>query len=112
MEYLKVRAVMAMAEQESGLNELNHASREILVEIGLAAEIEGKTTLVTDLTRSERHGTLPTVVKRISDLVEDGWIVKTESPDDRRAKILSLSPKSENMFRKMSKIIRKHYAQV
>lgn len=110
MEYLKVRAVMAMAEQESGLSELSFASREILVEIGMAAELTGKPTHVTDLTRSERHGTLPTVVKRISDLVEGGWIIKTESPADGRAKILSLSPKSENMFRKMSKMIRGHYA--
>lgn len=112
MEYLKVRAILAMAEQESGLNELNAASRDMLVEIGMAAEIDGKPTHVTDLTRSERHGTLPTVVKRIAELVEDGWIVKTESPEDGRAKILSLSPKSESIFRKMSKTIRKHYAPV
>lgn len=99
---------MALAEQESGFSELNHASREMLVEIGMAAEIHGKPVHVTDLTRSERHGTLPTVVKRISDLAADGWIVKTESPEDGRAKILSLSPKSESMFRKMSKTVRKH----
>ncbi len=100
---------MATAEQESGFSELGFASREMLVEIGLAAEVDGKPMHVTDLTRSERHGTLPTVVKRISDLVEDGWVVKTESPEDGRAKILSLSPKSENTFRKMSKTVRKHY---
>jgi DNA-binding PadR family transcriptional regulator len=109
MEYLKLRAIMATAEQESGFSELGFASREMLVEIGLAAEVDGKPMHVTDLTRSERHGTLPTVVKRISDLVEDGWVVKTESPEDGRAKILSLSPKSENTFRKMSKTVRKHY---
>lgn len=112
MEYFKLRAVMTMAEQESGLSELNFASREILVEIGMAAEMEGKPMHVTDLTRSERHGTLPTVVKRVSDLVEGGWIVKTESSADGRAKVLSLSPKSENIFRKISKTIRKHYAPV
>lgn len=99
---------MAKAEQESGFSELGFASREMLVEIALAAEIDGEHTHVTDLTRSERHGTLPTVVKRISDLVQDGWIVKTGSPEDGRAKILSLSPKSESIFRKMSKTVRKH----
>lgn len=97
-----------MAEQESGFNELSFASREMLVDIGMAAEIHGKPTHVTDLTRSERHGTLPTVVKRISDLVEAGFVTKMESPEDGRAKILSLSPKSEAIFRRMSKTVRKH----
>jgi DNA-binding MarR family transcriptional regulator len=109
MDYLKLRAIMATAEQDSGFGELSSASREMLIEIGMAAQIDGKPTHVTDLTRSERHGTLPTVVKRISDLVEAGWVVKTESPEDGRAKILSLSPKSESIFRKMSKTVRKHY---
>lgn len=103
---------MAVAELESGLDELNHAAREMLLEIGMASEIDGKPMQVTDLTRSERHGTLPTVVKRISDLVDSGWIVKTESPEDGRARILSLSPKSESIFRRMSKAVRKHYAPV
>ncbi len=108
MEYLKLRAIMAMTEAESGFNELGFASREMLVEIGMAAEIHGKPTQVTDLTRSERHGTLPTVVKRISELVEGGWVVKTESPEDGRAKMLSLSTKSQGIFRRMSKTVRKH----
>lgn len=112
MEYLKLRAILTKLEQENGLNELNGPSRDMLVEIGMAAEIDGKPTHVTDLTRSERHGTLPTVVKRIAELEADGWIVKTESPEDGRTKILSLSPKSETIFRKISKTVRKHYAPV
>ena len=100
---------MAAAEREAGLCELDVAAREILLEIGIAAGIDGKPTHVKDLTRSERHGTLPTVVKRISDLVDGGWIVKTESPEDGRAKILSLSAKSEGVFRKMSRSLRKRY---
>jgi DNA-binding MarR family transcriptional regulator len=99
---------MATAEEESGLNELGFASREMLVEIAMATEIRGKPTQVTDLTRSERHGTLPTVVKRIAELVEGGWVVKTESPEDGRAKFLSLSPRSESIFRRMSKTVRRH----
>lgn len=106
MEYFRMRAILADAEQESGLNELNFVSREILVEIGLAAN-NGRLTHVTDLTRSEKYGTLPTVVKRIADLVNSGWIVRQDNPEDRRAKILSLSPKSETAFRRLSRTIRK-----
>ena len=102
--FLKVLRAIADAESQSGVDALDHADRSLLYYIALN-EGEGGSLKITDLERGGAFGTLPTVLARVSRLVELGWVEKELNPEDARSRVVSTSSRARRFFRKVSKTV-------
>jgi len=93
-------------EVRSGLHEIDLASRAILYFIGDCAAHQRQLN-VSDIVHGPGFGTPPTVYVRFAGLEKAGWIQTRPHPEDRRAKLVELSPHAERAFRKMSSKVAK-----
>lgn len=99
MSYVNLIAAISAAEKENGLATLDAISKEILQMIACASLAHGKIR-VSDITR-EGHSTFPTVIGRLRKLADDGWITRTEDPEDKRVVLLDITPKTQAVFDKI-----------
>lgn len=110
MSYVSLIAAISVAEKENGLDTLDIIAKEILQMIACASLTHGKIR-VSDITR-EAHATFPTVIGRLRKLTDDGWITRTEDPDDKRAVLLNITPKTQAVFDKVYESLNAHHAGV
>ena len=106
MKYVEMKTAIAAAEREYGISSLDFVAREILQTIASANLLKMKIRL-TDVKDMDVFGTLPTVLNRLNKLVEGGWIVKKQDPDDGRTLLLEITPKTRAVFNKISKALEK-----
>ena len=97
----RAMALISAAKGDSGFSELDSVSQGILFFIGGRQSI-GKSVMVSDVVGAEQFGSYPTVQKRLSSLITEGWIDTGENIDDARVVLLELSPKAVQVFNKMS----------
>ena len=93
-------------EAASGLGDLDIMTRSILSFIG-EAEADGQTLNVSDVVKAKGFGTAPTVYSRLAELEKAGWIKSIPDPQDRRAKLVQLTPLARRTYAKMSKEVLK-----
>jgi len=96
MSYVNLISAISAAEKEHGLGALDVISKEILQMIACASLTHGKIR-VSDITR-EGHSTFPTVIGRLRKLADDGWITRTEDPEDKRVMLLDITPRTQAVF--------------
>jgi DNA-binding MarR family transcriptional regulator len=96
MSYVNLIAALSAAEKEHGLHTLDALSKEILQMVGCADMLHQKIR-VSDIIR-DGHTTFPTVITHLRKLTEEGWLVKSEDPSDRRVILLHITPKTQNAF--------------
>jgi len=96
MSYVNLIAAIAAAERQNGLDTLDTISKEILQMIASADLTHGKIK-VSDVTRAG-HSTFPTVINRLRKLEDEGWISRSDDPEDKRAHLLHITPKTQAVF--------------
>ena len=101
--FLNLLRAIAAAEQQHGIRELDFLSREILHKIA-AANIKKQSVRVSSIGEGNGFGTMPTVLARLARLVDGGWIEKVDDPEDARAVLLEITPKTKSIFRKISNV--------
>lgn len=102
--FLNALRAIAAAEQDVGLDALDYADRAMLYHIALSEEA-GKRLRVTDFD-SHAFGTLPTVLARVSRLIEAGWVEKEVNPNDARSRVVSTSSYARKCFQKASRSLK------
>lgn len=110
MSYVNLIAAIAAAEKQHGLDDLDVISKDILQHIACAALTHGKVR-ISDITR-EGHATFPTVINRVRKLDEDGWISRSEDPDDKRVVLLHITPKTQAVFDAIYDSLGAHHAEI
>ena len=85
---------------------LDDTSRQILFQIA-QNQGNGKTTTVSDVTRTNEYGTAPTVYTRLKKLLELDLIVSSPNPTDGRSNHLRLTNRSVRMLKASADAIRK-----
>ena len=85
---------------------LDDTSRQILFQIA-ENQGNGKTTTVSDVTRTNEYGTAPTVYTRLKKLLELDLIVSSPNPADGRSNHLKLTNRSVRMLKASDDAIRK-----
>ncbi len=101
MRYIELKEAIDAAERLHGIHELDLLSREILHKIA-TAHLMKQSIRVSNINEGNRFGTFPTVLTRLKKLTDGGWIEKVDDPEDRRALILQITPKTQSIFRKIS----------
>lgn len=104
MVYIDLKSAIHQAEKAHGVHDLDHISRDILHEITLA-QLGKQPLCISDLARNSRHGTAPTIYTRIKKLVDAGWVERSENEDDKRSVILTITPKTQTVIKKISKVL-------
>ena len=102
----RIRQSVREIELRSGFYEIDLTSRAILYFIGECAADQRQLN-VSDIVHGPGFGTAPTVYVRLAELEKAGWIQTRPHPEDRRAKLVELTPHAERTFRKMSSEISK-----
>lgn len=110
MSYVNLIAAIAAAEKQHGLAGLDVISKEVLQMIACAALTHDKIR-VSDIIR-EGHSTFPTVISRIRKLAEDGWITRSEDPDDKRVILLGITPRTQAVFDRIYDSLEDHHATI
>lgn len=108
LRYIKLKAFIARAERQHGLDGLDLITRDILPAIAYSNAMNRRINMST-LLRRVIYGTLPTLHLRVKKLEADGWIERVEDPDDQRSLLLRVTPKAHCAFDRMSKIIDDEY---
>jgi hypothetical protein len=106
MKYVEMKTAIAAAERKHGVHSLDLVSREILQTIA-SANLSNTKIRVTDIKNMDVFGTLPTILTRLKTLIEGGWIMRKEDPDDARIVLLEITPKARAVFNKISKALEK-----
>lgn len=97
----RLSRVLRDAGARCGLGTVDRASMSILEFIG-DLEASGTTVQVKTVVESGLFGTPPTVLHRLVQLENAGWIERYVDPDDGRARRLVLTSQSRKAFSKMS----------
>lgn len=84
---------------------LDDTSRQILLQIAKNQE-DGKTTTVSDVTRTNQYGTAPTVYTRLKKLLELDLIASSPNPADGRSNHLKLTNRSVRILKASADAIR------
>lgn len=98
----RIHKIIRVTESKTALDELNLAAREILKFVA-ERNFEGQPTRSSDVVELMRLGTAPTIYSRLSELEEAGWLTTAQDPEDGRSKLLTLTPRSDKVFRQMSR---------
>jgi len=87
------------------------ASAEIDATLSFAYEAEqaGNPLRVTDLVRAERFGTLPTVNRRLKDMVARG-LIEMPAGADRRTRLIRVLPAGERLLENRAALLREAHA--
>lgn len=104
LAFLRVLKAIADTEQEAGLGNLDYADKAMLYHIALNERADDAIK-ITDLEKGGAFGTLPTVLARVTRLVDQGWIDKAMNPDDARSRIVSSTSQARKFFQKASKAV-------
>lgn len=96
MSYVNLIAAIAAAEKEQGLHTLDPLSKNILQMIACADMLHQKIR-VSDIIR-DGNSTFPTVINHLRKLTDEGWVTKSEDPDDRRVILLHITPRTQDAF--------------
>lgn len=104
LAFLRILRAISEAEEQAGVDTLDHADRAMLYHIALH-EGEGGSIKMTDLEKGGAFGTLPTVLSRVARLVDQGWVDKDVNPEDARSRVVSTSSRARKFFQKASKAI-------
>lgn len=99
---LEVNRLIQTVEAQNGVNGLGMLARTILYFIA-DAEFEKRRLRVSDLTFNASFGSAPTVFSRLAELEKSGWISYRNDPDDRRIRLVMLTPTARRALVKMSK---------
>jgi len=99
---LEVNRLIQTVEAQNGVNGLGMLARTILYFIA-DAEFEKRRVRVSDLTTNAAFGSPPTVLSRLTELEGSGWISYKNDAEDRRIKLVMLTPAARRAFAKMSK---------
>lgn len=99
----RIFSVIRSIESATALDQLNFAAREILKFVA-ERNLEGRPTRSSDVIQL-RLGTAPTIYSRLSELEEAGWLKTVQDPEDARSKLLTLTPRANTAFLKMSKAL-------
>lgn len=84
---------------------LDETSRRILLQLA-EAKAEGRKLRVTDVVSVTSYGTAPTVLFRLKKLAAMGLIDSEPSKSDRRARELSVTPRTQRRLNSISAQIR------
>ena len=84
---------------------LDPISRDILLHVSAKSDA-GERMRVSDIRFNSQFGSPATALGRLQRLIDDGWLAASPDPDDGRAQLLRLSPKSEKEIRRLSKNIK------
>lgn len=60
---------------------------------------------ISDLVKLAGLGTPPTIYSALAELEREGWIAKSDDPEDGRASRLNLSAKAKRTYARMSREI-------
>lgn len=110
MSYVNLISAIAAAEKQHGLAGLDIISKEILQMIACASLVHDKIR-VSDIIR-DGHATFPTVISRVRKLAEDGWITRTEDPDDKRVILLGITPHTQAVFNRIYDSLEGHHTDI
>jgi DNA-binding transcriptional ArsR family regulator len=88
-------------ETRFGLNELDFAARALLNVIA-EADYERWSLRPSDIIRLPNFGTPPTVYRHLAKLEKAGWIQYKQDKNDRRAKLVLLTPAARGAFNSIS----------
>lgn len=101
----QVNRVVSTIESKFGLSELDLRSKAILTAIA-EADSERRIMRPSDILKLSHLGTPPTIYRLLTNLENAGFICYKVDKDDRRSKILLLTPVSRRAFNTMSQHIR------
>ena len=107
VKYIELKEAIATAEQRHGIHELDFLSREILQKIA-AANLKKQSVRVSSISEGNGFGTMPTLLARLTKLVDGGWIERVDDPEDARAVLLEITPKTKSIFRKISNALEEY----
>ena len=101
---LEVNRLIQTVEAQNGVNGLGILARTILYFIA-DAEFEKRRVRVSDVTANAAFGSPPTVFSRLTELEGSGWISYKNVAEDRRIRLVMLTPAARRTFSIMSKQI-------
>ena len=107
----RLNRIIQAIEARTGLDDLDFASKAMLSFIA-DAEFDRKLLRISDVVKVPAFGTAPTVFSRLSQLEKSGWIRYSDDPNDKRVKLLGLTPASRRAYQKMSLELSKLLEQV
>ena len=96
MSHVNLTAAIAAADKEQGLHTPDRLSRDILQRVVCAGMLH-QTTRVGDIIR-DGNSTFPAVINHLRSLGEDGWITRSENPDDVRVILLHITLQIQAAF--------------
>jgi len=91
--------------QEGALAEVDAVDQRLLEFVG-AAEHRGERLSVTGAMAFKAAGSPATVYRRLQRLRDRGWVEVCTSPDDPRAKLVTLSPRARDYFARLAAALR------
>lgn len=92
--------------QEGAPAELDAVDQRLLELVG-AAEHRGSRLSVTGVMAFKAAGSPATVFRRLQRLRDRGWVEVCVSPDDPRAKVVTLSPRARDYFAQLAAALRR-----
>ena len=84
---------------------LDDLSRNIVLQVA-DAQVNSRHIRVSDIISHKNHVTAPTVYSRLKKLADRDLIRSTSDPKDRRAVLLSLTPKAQKELKRVARDIR------
>ncbi|MQY52127.1 hypothetical protein [Rhodocyclus gracilis] len=95
--YFRLLSISQILRQQSALAELDAVDQRLLEFVGVAEHLETRLSVTTAMAL-RAAGSSATVYRRLQRLREKGWIDVTPSPDDTRAKVISLTAHTLSQF--------------
>lgn len=89
----------------SSVEPLDDLSRDILLQVA-DAQVNSRDIRVSDVTSHKSYVTAPTVYSRLKKLADMDLIRSTSDPKDKRAVLLSLTPKAQKKLKRVAQDIR------
>ena len=97
----RLNRIIQAIEARTGLDDLDFASKAMLNFIA-DAEFDRKVLRISDVVKVPAFGTAPTVFSKLSQLEKNGWIRYNDDPNDKRVRLLVLTPEARRAYQKMS----------
>jgi DNA-binding MarR family transcriptional regulator len=97
----RVNRLVQAIDTRFGLDELDLAARALLNVIA-EADSERRFLRPSDIVRLPNFGTPPTVYSHLAKLERAGWIQYKQDQNDRRARLVLLTPAARDAFKTIS----------
>ena len=105
MFYLELNSAIESAESDYGISNLHWISKEIFKRVASAERMDRK-LMIKDL---YDLGTFPTIRVHLNKLIEQGWIERHDSEEDKRIVHLSVAPRARQALNAISEGLRQWY---